>query len=453
MAAKDLTAIGLEILQTARNELYLNLPYLDVALCSLDFQPGGGVTLSLATDGETLYYDGSFLSERYLRSRTAVDRAYLHVLLHCMLRHLWKKRGRAPELWDLACDVAVESILDELDYPCLAGGFVPAKQKFYGECRAEMPVLTAEGIYRHLLRLDLPEYELARLQRTFLVDDHGLWDPDQQDQEQQKQREQKWQGVSEKTQTGLETVLAGKATGGEAVLEQIQVANRDDVDYRTFLRRFAVPREVMAVDGDAFDYIFYTYGLQLYGNMPLVEPPETKEEKRIEDFVIAVDTSMSTSGELVKAFLKETFGLLKTGESFFAKCNIAVMQCDDAVRDLTFLHSTDELDRFAACLTLTGGGGTDFRPAFAKIEELRRDGTLRDLQGVLYFTDGKGTYPTRRPPYETAFLFLETGTPPPDTPPWAMRLVLSPEEFLPDPVPKTPEIDWQENEAEDLPEL
>ena len=243
MAAKDLTAIGLEILQTARNELYLNLPYLDVALCSLDFQPGGGVTLSLATDGETLYYDGSFLSERYLRSRTAVDRAYLHVLLHCMLRHLWKKRGRAPELWDLACDVAVESILDELDYPCLAGGFVPAKQKFYGECRAEMPVLTAEGIYRHLLRLDLPEYELARLQRTFLVDDHGLWDPDQQDQEQQKQREQKWQGVSEKTQTGLETVLAGKATGGEAVLEQIQVANRDDVDYRTFLRRFAVPRE------------------------------------------------------------------------------------------------------------------------------------------------------------------------------------------------------------------
>ena len=199
MAPKDLTAIGLEILQTARNELYLNLPYLDVALCSLDFQPGGGVTLSLATDGETLYYDGSFLSDRYLRSRTAVDRAYLHVLLHCMLRHLWKKRGKMPELWDLACDAAVESILDQLDYPCLAGGFVPAKQKFYGQCRAEMPVLTAEGIYRHLLRLDLPAYEVARLQRTFLVDDHGLWDPDQQDQEQQKQREEKWQGVSEKT--------------------------------------------------------------------------------------------------------------------------------------------------------------------------------------------------------------------------------------------------------------
>ncbi len=50
---------------------------------------------------------------------------------------------------------------------------------------------------------------------------------------------------------------------------------RDDVDYRAFLRRFAAPREVLAADEDAFDYGFYSYGLRLYGNMPLVEPPDT----------------------------------------------------------------------------------------------------------------------------------------------------------------------------------
>ena len=424
MAAKDLTAIGLEILQTARNELYLNLPYLDVALCSLDFQPGGGVTLSLATDGETLYYDGSFLSERYLRSRTAVDRAYLHVLLHCMLRHLWKKRGKMPELWDLACDVAVESILDELDYPCLAGGFVPAKQKFYGECRAEMPVLTAEGIYRHLLRLDLPEYELARLQRTFLVDDHGLWDPDQQDQEQQKQREQKWQGVSEKTQTGLETVLAGKATGGEAVLEQIQVANRDDVDYRTFLRRFAVPREVMAVDGDAFDYIFYTYGLQLYGNMPLVEPPETKEEKRIEDFVIAIDTSASCAGKLVRTFAEKTYDVLKNSEGFGHKVNIHVIQCDcDVTRDVK-ITSIRDIDRAFEEFVTRGFGGTDFRPAFQYVDGLIASGELTALRGLLYFTDGLGKSPVPPPAYETAFVFVDDTPRERKVPPWAMKVIM-----------------------------
>ena len=425
MAAKDLTAIGLEILQTARNELYLNLPYLDVALCSLDFQPGGGVTLSLATDGETLYYDGSFLSERYLRSRTAVDRAYLHVLLHCMLRHLWKKRGRDPVLWDLSCDAAVESILDELDYPCLTGTAMPARQKFYGQCRAEMPVLTAEGIYRHLLRTAPSEYELARLQRAFLEDDHGLWDPEkQQDQEQRQRQDERWKSLSERTQTGMETVLAAQATGGEAVLEQVRVAVRDDVDYRAFLRRFAAPREVLAVDDDAFDYIFYTYGLQLYGNMPLVEPPETREEHRIQDFVIAVDTSMSTSGELVRAFLACTYAILRSTQTFTRQVNIRILQCDDQIRSDTPIRDLDQLKEYMENFQLTGGSATDFRPVFDHVAKLREEGAFSDLRGLVYFTDGMGIYPKTRPPYETAFILLEEPPLSVRMPPWAIRLVL-----------------------------
>lgn len=422
---KDLSAIGQEILFTSRNELYMNLPYLDVALCALRFQPGDGVTLSLATDGETLYYDGSYLAERYLRSRVLTDRAYLHVILHCMLRHLGKKRGKAAELWDLACDVAVESILDELHYPCLEEGSVPAKLKFYGECRADMPVLTAEGVYRRLLRLNLPEYEIAQLQRRFLVDDHGLWDPEQQDDQEQSQRQdEKWKDLSEKTQTGMETVLAGQAAGGEAVLEQIQVAVRDDVDYRAFLRRFAVPREIMAVDGDAFDYGFYAYGLRLYGNMPLVEPTETKEEKRIEDFVIAVDTSMSTSGQLVRQFLACTYAILRSTETFTRKVNIRILQCDDQLRSDTAIHDLEELRDYMEHFELTGGSATDFRPVFQHVEQLQREGAFTSLRGLIYFTDGMGVYPQKRPPYETAFVLLEEPPISVKLPPWAIRLVL-----------------------------
>lgn len=446
---KDFSAIGRDILFAARNELYLNLPYLDVALCSLRFQPGGGVTLSLATDGETLYYDGSFLAERYLRSRTAVNRAYLHVLLHCMLRHIFKKRGKVPELWDLACDAAVESILDELEYACLTEGTVPMKQKFYGQCRRDMPVLTAEGIYRRLLRISLPDYELAQLQRAFLVDDHGLWDPEKrEDQEQRQQQDQKWRDLSGKTRTGLETVLAGQAAGGEAVLEQIQVATRDDVDYRAFLRRFAVPREVMAVDGDAFDYIFYTYGLQLYGNMPLVEPPETKEEKRIEDFVIAVDTSMSTSGALVRRFLACTYAILRSTATFTRKVNIRILQCDDQIRSDTVLHDLEDLKDYMEHFTLAGGSATDFRPVFQHVERLRAEGAFTSLRGLIYFTDGMGIYPQKRPPYETAFVLLEEPPLSVKMPPWAIRLVLTVEDLeraeektaeeFPD------ELDWDE---------
>ena len=422
---KGFADIGREILFAARNELYLNLPYLDVALCALAFQPGGEVTLSLATDGETLYYDGAWLSDRYLRSRVLTNRAYLHVILHCMLRHLGKKQGKASELWDLACDAAVESILDELNYPCLNEGTVPMKQKFWGECRREMKVLTAEGIYRHLLRRNLPPYELAQLQRVFLVDDHGLWAPeDQQDQKQQSRQDQKWQDLSEKTQTGLETVMSQQGAGGETVLEQVRVANREDVDYRAFLRRFAVPREVMAVDGDAFDYIFYTYGLQLYGNMPLVEPPETKEEKRIEDFVIAVDTSMSTSGELVRQFLACTYAILRSTETFTRKVNIRILQCDDQVRSDTPIRDLEELKAYMENFSLMGGSATDFRPVFEHVAELQAEGAFTSLRGLVYFTDGMGVYPRKRPPYDTAFVLLEEPPLSVKMPPWAIRLVV-----------------------------
>lgn len=192
-----------------------------------------------------------------------------------------------------------------------------------------MPVLTAEGIYRHLLRKGLSEYERAALQRTFLSDDHGLWDMPEKEQKEQNRQDETWKRISQKTQTGMETVLAGQSTGGEAVLEQVRVVLREGIDYRKFLLRFAAPRELPEPDGDSFDYGYYSYGLQLYGNLPLVEPPESKEVRRIEDLVIAVDTSMSTSGELVKRFLSCTWSVLRSAATYTRHVNIHIIQCDD----------------------------------------------------------------------------------------------------------------------------
>ena len=222
----------------------------------------------------------------------------------------------------------------------------------------------------------------------------------------------------------METVLAGQSTGGGTVLEQVKAAVRDDVDYRAFLRRFAVPREVLAVDGDAFDYVFYTYGLRLYGNMPLVEPPETREEKRIEDFVIAVDTSMSTSGELVRQFLACTYAILRSAGTFTRKVNIRILQCDDQIRSDRIIRDLEELKGYMENFQLAGGSATDFRPVFDHVEKLREAGAFTSLRGLLYFTDGMGVYPQKRPPYETAFILLEEPPLSVRIPPWAIRLVL-----------------------------
>lgn len=425
--SKDYYSIGQDILCAIRNELYLNFRYMDVMLCALRFVPGADTTLSLAADGQALFYDGKWLCDRYLRSRVLSNRAYLHVIFHCMLRHIFKAQGKLPELWDLACDVAVEALLNELhQYACVDEGFVPAKQKFIAKCAGEMKVLTAEGIYRCLLRWNLPEFELASLQRAFLVDDHSLWAPENQEQEKQRQQQDtKWQDISNKTKIGMEHFHATEAQGGNTVLEQIQVAVRDDVDYRAFLRRFAAPHEVMQVDGDAFDYIFYTYGLKMYGNMPLVEPPETKEEKRIEDLVIAVDTSMSTSGDLVKEFLACTYAILHSTETFTRKVNIRILQCDDKIRSDTVIHELSELKDYMNHFELQGGSATDFRPVFQHIEELTAAGAFSSLRGLIYFTDGMGIYPQKRPNYDVAFVLLEEPPLSIRLPAWAIKLVLT----------------------------
>ena len=438
--------MGQDILFAARNELYLNFPYLDAALCALPFAPGN--TLSMATDGETLFYDGAYLSDRWLRGGTLVNRAYLHLTLHCMFRHLAKRRGKSAELWDLAC----ESVLDGLDYACLRTGERPARRQFYGECRRELTVLTAEGIYRYLLRRAPSPYELASLTRLFREDDHSLWDPERQPEESERQ-DRRWRDLADRTRTGMETVLAGQATGGEAVLEQVRAAVRDDVDYRAFLRRFAAHREVLAVDGNAFDPVFYTYGLRLYGNLPLVEPVETREEKRIEDFVIALDTSMSTSGELVRRFLACTYAILRTTETFTRKVNIRVLQCDDQIRADTEIHDLEELRALMEHFQLSGGSATDFRPVFEYVERLRQEGAFTALRGLVYFTDGMGIYPKRRPAWETAFVLLEEPPLSVEMPPWAIRLVLTLDDLERAERETVPEdADWTA-ELEDLPQL
>ena len=201
--------------------------------------------------------------------------------------------------------------------------------------------------------------------------------------------------------------------------------NRERYDYAAFLRKFASRSEVMKIDDDEFDYIFYTYGLKLYDKMPLVEPLEYKEIKKIREFVIAIDTSGSVSGDTVQAFVQKTYKILKSAESFASKINVRIIQCDTQVREDVRITSQREFDDYLKNMTLKGFGGTDFRPVFAHVEALRKKKAFRNLKGLVYFTDGMGIYPERKPDYDTAFVFLDDDYRDLHVPPWAMKLVLN----------------------------
>ena len=213
------------------------------------------------------------------------------------------------------------------------------------------------------------------------------------------------------------------------MLEQLRVEGRERHDYRAFLQRFASLGEELGVDPDAFDYGYYAYGLRLYGDLPLIEPLETREVRRIRDLVVAIDTSMSTSGELVRRFLSYTYSILQETESFFRSFRLRILQCDDQLRSDRAIGSAEELRAYMDQFQLIGQSATDFRPVFRRVEELQRQGELRDLRGLLYFTDGLGIYPSRRPPFETAFVMLSGQDFPERVPPWAIRVLLDEDEL------------------------
>lgn len=444
-------AMARRAMELTRSELYLQMRYMNAALGALALQPDPDPGRGLATDGASLVYGADWVLRIYRANRPYLARAYLHSLLHCVFRHPWLRDRRNQALWGLACDIAVEDTLDHLDLPGLRRPVGWLRQQLYAEIRTRCRLPAAGPIFRLLEGRDTAE--LQKLQQEFYCDSHRLWPADPQSPAAQMMGRQ-WEQLGRQTQLSMQQAgrQAGETSGVQALTAQVEAA-RSRWTYRDFLRRFTVLREEPHLDLDEFDLGTYTYGLRTYGNLPLIEPLETRENRKIRDLVIVIDTSESTAGRLVRAFLRETFRLLRTSGGFFDRCNVAVLQCDDAVRDVTFLHGAQDWERYASALTLQGGGGTDFRPAFARIEALQAEGRLRDLQGILYFTDGKGTFPARPPGCQTAFLFVEDGAPAPPTPPWAIRLILSPEELEQDEAPAPPALDWQEWDPRDLPEL
>ena len=108
----------------------------------------------------------------------------------------------------------------------------------------------------------------------------------------------------------------------------------------------------------------------------------------------------------------------------FDRFHLHILQCDCEVQQDTLVTNLEEFQWYLDHLELYGGGGTDFRPALRRIDELVACGELPHLGGVLYFTDGYGVFPEREPAYPVAFVMLRYRYDDINIPRWAIRLVL-----------------------------
>lgn len=444
--------LAARITDTARNTLLIKLRFMDTAIFRLSAIPE---KTTLAVDGKNVYYGIEHILRLYKKEPNAVNRAFLHMIFHCIFRHMFVGSWVNRPMWNLACDIAVENIISSLNLSCTLCSDDGNKNSIISGIAKETNFMNAEKIYRVLLDKKLSDAEFLRIQSVFMTDDHSCWyNRDEFSSQSESGGEngdgegdsdsesgntlssaidssviEEWENVSKQIEVDLETFSAEQGFGAGGMIQQLKELNREKYDYSAFLKKFAVMGETMKVNDDEFDYIFYTYGLKLYKNIPLIEPLEYKEEKRIREFVIAIDTSGSTSGETVQKFLNKTYNILKNSESYFSKVNIWIVQCDAAIQETKKITSQEEFNDYIRNFQIKGLGGTDFRPVFDFVNKLVDDKEFTRLKGMIYFTDGCGIFPQKKPDYETAFVFLQNEYNNLNVPPWAIKLILNSDEI------------------------
>lgn len=572
-AQGSLNDLGSRILNQSRYELSLSMRHLARALDRLPYEMDFN-TQRMGTEGERIHFHPEFIFQLFMESPQKLNRLYMHSLLHCLFRHMFKNEDKKEELWNMACDIHVEYVLDSLDVDLLRRPAGEYRENTFQSLEEKIKTLSAERIYQYLEEEDLDYDAWERLEREFYKDDHVFWkvidrkdapgqegegdsdgaplplpedftpndkpsgeenegekkdsgdntsaensedkdkspreskssedaspqsgtpsngegkeeknqeagnqEPEnrgsegegntgegnsgedsqgeakQEDsqsgnssgkkqeerkiaenrkptgQEKREEREAKkkrdnlskeWEDISKRTEQEIEHSSKEKQEEQGSLAWFLRLEQKKYTDFRDFLRRLSVDREEMEVDLDSFDYGYYYYGLEQYGNMPLIEENEYREGRKLQELVIAIDTSHSTKGEMVKGFLEETAGILKQKDAFFQKVKVHILECDDELRKDICLENVEDLEQYSKNFAVKGGYGTDFRPVFRYVSDLQKRGELKNLKGLMYFTDGKGRYPKEAPPYVTAFVFPKGEDIDDDNVPfWAMKL-------------------------------
>lgn len=369
------------------------------------------------TDGETFFYEPKLFLNLYMeKGAQGINRFFLHTLFHLLYRQVRENTESSP-FWHLACDMVTEYTIDALGQEELTGKMSKAAQEFCSQIWENGEGLSAEAVEERLERKKFSSSELEFWQKCFEQDNHTLW---KEVKEEQTEKLLDWAlSLKASGEDGSGNGFGKRGTQRGYKQEWYELQEERKRNYNKFLRRFTVEREELQLDMEAFDYIPYLYGLSHYGNLPFLEPLEYTEAKKLEELVIAIDTSASCKRPTVQRFLQETYAVLGQQENFFKKLRVHIIQCDCYVQEDVKVTCEKEWKEYLKHIKIQGGGGTDFRPVFQYVNKMIVDRTLKNLKALLYFTDGDGIYPREKPDYETVFLLTKEPPKEANVPNWA----------------------------------
>ncbi len=400
---EDAKAQGLDDWSKDRMSLLSWRPFMGTLAMNLELIPVvDHRCATAATDGRRIYFNPHFLNSLSQEERLTI---LAHEIWHCGLSHFSREDGKIEEheMWNHAIDHEVNSLLQD------DGFAIPIHAVLYKNYKGE----SAEIVFE---KIKSGEIEM----RGEVIDDHNLNNPSKSGEDAKNSGTDGWSTIE----------ADGDGNLNVKVDSDYNPRRTDDVwkDWKNKMMSAAQQCQDRGVEmgaysgklNDLFDSKIYwrellrQYLTPLFGGTRKWLPPNRRyvykkmylpsiqKEKQLK-IVIAVDTSGSTIGDVVKTFVSEVYSILNS----FGGYELRLIQCDmdinsDEIFDIDHPFIPDDF-------VLRGGGGTDFRPVFQLVEE---SGEPPEL--LLYLTDGYGTAPKDPPEYPTIWGVIEGGRMPCD---------------------------------------
>lgn len=361
-----------EKMNRASIRLTRSSPFYAALTMRMSIEVSGNDIATMATDGRTIFYSPDFVDRLSLDEIMGV---LAHEGLHMGLGHHVRRGDRDPTLFNIAADVVINHMLisDGMTLPPdgLTASVVGEKFNIKSSIVNEMHEYSTEKIYNLLTNTKLGNdicegnKKMAEMWGSVMDGknpDGSALTPDQ---------------IAE-AQADAADALAASAHSAKlqgklpAFAEKMIRANAvSQVDWRNELRQF--------VSGDRpYDYSYRKQNRR-YADSGFVMP--TIERNGVGPIVAFIDTSGSIGERELSAFLGELNGILQ----MVMPETLTVVPIDARVHEKGIKEYTpgDEIVDWKA----HGGGGTDFRPAWAWLKD------KPDTYRVIYLTDGYGDFP------------------------------------------------------------
>jgi len=328
------------------------------------------------TDGKVIRFDPKFLDEL---NDDELDFIMMHEILHVALQHCFRGRELEKELYNIACDIVVNSnilLSNNMDTRTItlrsdgeAMHLAPNGKEGYE--------YTAEEVY-NMLQKNLGMNN-AKLQSngktkntTNIIDNHTKW----QQIEKNEELEELWISRLDEVSKTIEIrdSIINRETMPAFAQRRLKELKNAQTDWREILIDF--------LQEEVVDYSFMPPDRR-FDDCPFFLPDFNDKDIKPENILFMIDTSASMKDDMVTAAYSEVKGAI---EQFNGKLIGMLGFFDAVVIEPVPFENEEEFEM----IKVIGGGGTNFQIIFNYVKEYMTDNLP---VSIIILTDGYASFP------------------------------------------------------------